>query len=126
MAENKSMNFIIPLVVYPFDLMVSINQSNDEIEESLKENGVDYSDVNVRSESSTRKGRTIMFKGNQSLIRMFDFEDTPECKGYLAHEIFHCVEFVFDRIGMKLCRKSDEAYCYLVQYLTTQIYKNLK
>lgn len=115
----------MPLVVYPFDVMVSINQSNDAIEKSLKSKGIDYADVNVRSESSTRKGRTIMFKGNQTLIRMFDFVKTPECQGYLAHEIFHAVEFVMERIGMKLCQKSDEAYCYLCQYLTTEIYKRL-
>ncbi len=122
----KSKFFIIPLVVYPFDIAVSINQSNNAIEKSLKDYDIDYTDVNVRNESSTRKGRTIIFHGNQTLIRMFDFETSPIGYGYLAHEIFHSVEFIMERIGMKLCKKSDEAYCYLIQYLTTEIYKRLK
>lgn len=123
--KQKPLNFIIPLIVYPFDLMVSINQSNDDIEKSLKAKNVDYTDVNVRNESSTRRGRTIIFKGNQTLIRLFDFEKTPECYGYLAHEVFHAVEFVMERVGMKLCFKSNEAYAYLVGYITTEIYKKL-
>lgn len=126
MKKQIKLNFIIPLVVYPFDVMISINQTNDEIEKSLKFKGIDYSDVNVRCDSSTRRGRTIMFKGNQTLIRMFEFELTPNCYGYLAHEIFHAVEFVMERIGMKLCHKSDEAFAYLIQYLTTEIHKRLK
>lgn len=123
--KQKPLNFIVPLVVYPFDVAVIINKSNDETEEFLKKHGVDYTDANVRSDSSTRKGRTIIFKGNQTLIRMFDFEKTPTGYGYLAHEIFHAVEFVMERIGMKLCHKSDEAYAYLIQYLSTKIYEKL-
>lgn len=117
--------FIIPLVVYPFDLAVSINQSNDDIEKSLNKYSIDYTDVNVRSESSTRKGRTIIFKGNQTLIRMFEFKKDSIHYGYLAHEIFHAAEFIMERIGMKLCSKSDEAYAYLIQYITQEIHKKL-
>lgn len=121
----KNINFIIPLQVYPFDVMVSINQTNDEVEKSLEEVGFDYADANVRCDSDTRKGKTIMFKTNQTIIRMFSFDEDPVHYGFLAHEIFHAVEFVMERIGMKLCIKSDEAYAYLVQYLTTQIYTKL-
>ena len=37
-------------------------------------------------------------------------------------EIFHCVIFIFDKIGIKLSYKTDEIYAYLIQYITKQIY----
>lgn len=40
----------------------------------------------------------------------------------LQHEIFHCVMFILDKIGIKLSYKTDEIYAYLIQYITKQIY----
>lgn len=122
---RKPITFIVPLVVYPFDVMVSINESNDNIVKLLKKYNVDYSDVDVQQISETRKGRTILFKGNQTLIRMFDFDESPVSYGNLQHEIFHAIEFIMDRIGQKLTFDSDESYAYAIGYLTTEIYKKL-
>lgn len=38
----------------------------------------------------------------------------------LQHEIFHCVMFILDKIGIKLSYKTDEIYAYLIQYITKQ------
>lgn len=126
MKLHKPINFIIPLVVYPFTVVVFINTDNDDVEKILTERQINYTDVNVRQGSDTRRGRTIIFKDNNVLIRMFEFKRNPSGYGYLAHEIFHAVEFVMERIGMKLSNKSNEAYTYLVQYLTKEIYKKLQ
>lgn len=122
----KSINFIIPLVVYPFDVMVSISESDESLFAKLKKMGVDISDTNLHVYSDTQRGRTILFKGNQSLIRMYELRDTPDWYGHLAHEIFHAVEFIMERIGAKLTAESDEAYAYLVGYLTKEIHKKIK
>lgn len=45
--------------------------------------------------------------------------------GTLAHEIFHAVTFILTRIGMSLTNESDEAYAYLIGYLTKEIYKHI-
>lgn len=124
--KKKSLNFIIPLTVYPFDVMVSISESDEVLFDKLKKKGVDVADTNLHVYSDTQRGRTILFKGNQTLVRMYELRDTPEWHGNLAHEIFHAVEFILERVGMKLTIDSDEAYAYLIGYITTEIYKHLK
>lgn len=45
--------------------------------------------------------------------------------GCLVHEIFHCAEFILSKVGIKLSNKSDEAYAYLMGYITENIFNNL-
>lgn len=120
----KSKNFIIPLVVYPFQVMVSIGEPDDVLKKKLISHGVDMSQI-ILTHSETQRGRCIIFGGNQTLIRMYKPVKTAEDYGSLQHEIFHATEFILERIGMTLCKKSDEAYAYLIGYLTTEIYKKL-
>lgn len=123
--NSQSAFFIIPLKVYPFDVAISIGQSNNEIEESLKKYSIDYSDVNVKWDSNTQRGRCLIFHDNKVLIRMDEFKSSPVWFGYLQHEVFHAVEFTLNRIGMELSFKSDEAYAYLIQYITTKVYEKI-
>lgn len=120
--KNKKLNFIIPLVVYPFDVMVSLGQTDEELKVSMAKYNVDWSD----KMKCTGKGLFYMTKENQSLIRQWNYPTTPEDYGSVQHEIFHCVTHILDRIGMKLVLyKSDEAYSYMVGFLTTEIYKRI-
>lgn len=121
----KQLNIVIPLVVYPFDVMVSLGESDEILFAHLKKKGVDYLDVSLDHYSDTQRGRTVMFKGNQTLIRMYELRETAEWYGNLAHEIFHAVEFIMERIGMRLTIDSDEAYAYLIGYITKEVYKRL-
>ncbi len=87
MPYDLKKNFTIPMVVYPFDLMVSFAESDD---------------------------------------RLRRMPDTPVEFGYLQHEIFHYVTFLLDRLGITFCLEtSDEAFAYLVGYITTEIYKKI-
>lgn len=124
MSKSKSLNIIIPLIVYPFDVMVSIAESDDVLFDKLKTKGIDITGIDF-SHSSSQKGRTIIFRSNQTLIRIYKLGETPEFYGTLAHEIFHAVEFIAEKIGLKLTDDSDEAYAYLIGYITTEIYKHL-
>jgi hypothetical protein len=67
-----------------------------------------------------------MFSTNTSILRLRCLPETPEDFGRLAHEVFHIASFVLDRVGMKLkVMASDEAYAYLISYLTEEIYKKI-
>lgn len=121
----KSLNFIIPLVVYPFDVMVSLGESDKDVSKRLTHFVGNFESSDIEHNYSQR-GRTIIYSGNQTLIRMYKLKDTPEWHGQLAHEIFHAVEFIMERIGMKLTFDSDEAYAYLIGHITTEIFKRLK
>ena len=51
---------------------------------------------------------------------VFLMRDTSH--GKIAHEIKHLVNFIFGYIGMQLDADNDEAECYLVEWLTEEIY----
>lgn len=125
MKKQKSYNFIIRLTVYPFDVMISLGEPDDKLFASLRKHGIDYNDTKLETYSDTQRGRTVLFKGNQSLIRMYELSYTPEWYGNLAHEVFHCVEFILDRIGMRLTLDSDEAYAYLIGYITKEVHRKI-
>lgn len=120
--KNKSINFIVPLVIYPFDVMVSLGQSDEELKNTISKYDIDWSD-NMKVKGS---GLFYMSDRNQSLIRMKCIPESDIDFGYLQHEIFHAVTFILYRIGMKLVLlKSDEAFAYLCQFLTVEIYGKL-
>lgn len=118
----KSVNFIVPLVVYPFDVMVSFGQTDDELKKSLSKVGGEWDDTM----ECIGEGRFCMNGKNQSLIRLKNYPTTCEQYGSLQHEIFHAVTRILDRTGLKFkLFISDEAYSYLIGYLTTEIYKKI-
>lgn len=126
MKKAKSLNFIIPLVIYPFDVMVSVGESEDQLEKTLDKYLDAKKEIVWRWHNETAVGRFCMFSSNQGLIRLRKLPATPEDYGNLQHEIFHYVTHILDRIGMKLVlMKSDEAYSYMIGYLTKEIYKRL-
>ncbi len=117
--NNKSQNFIIPLVVYPFGVMVSIRESNKELEERFKTFDVAYKDY---FKQDFKAGKCTLFDSGQTVIRFIGYPDS----GLIAHEVFHCVTCLLDHIGMPFnIDHNDEAHAYLIGYLTNEIYKNL-
>ncbi len=123
----KKQNFIIPLVVYPFNVMVSFGQTDDDLLKTLSNSLTDdeIKDKEFWSVEKNGHGRTVLFGSGQTLIRMPKVPKTSKEYGSLQHEIFHATEFILSHIGMSLCKKSDEAYAYLIGYLTTEIYKKI-
>jgi hypothetical protein len=120
---KKQINFIVPLAVYPFDVMCSFGESDDKLKSAIQKYGGKWNKVMMISENA--KGRTVVLNGGQTLLRLFKYPIDCEDYGILAHEIFHAVDFLMRRINIKLTKKSDEAYAYLIGYLTEQIYKRL-
>ena len=134
MKNKKGKNFIVPMVVYPFDIMFSINQTDKDFRKSLKAvNHKEHfdqfmSDINLPHMETSNKGtaRTIRLSSGQTCMRLNHWDGSPQMNGVIAHEIFHCIEFLFRRIEITLCNKSDEAYAYAIGYLTEQFYENMK
>jgi hypothetical protein len=44
----------------------------------------------------------------------------------VAHEVFHAVSYILRRKGLPLSDDTEEAYAYLIQFLTTEILKHGK
>lgn len=125
--KSKGVNFIIPLHVYPFQVMFSFGEDDEVLAKTLEDYGVVDPDELWKYKKPTVQGRTITFIGNQTLLRMRRLPKHPRDKGYLAHEIFHVVTFILDKVGIQFdIDKSDEAYAYLTGYVTAEVYTKLK
>jgi hypothetical protein len=117
----------IPLHIYPFDIIVFLGSSDSQVESFLslyfsKKEVSEYEHF-WKLKSPTNMGRTVLMPGNKIMIRT-----KAKCPtlGVVAHEVFHAVEFLFEIIGIKHCDESSEAWAYMIEYLTNEIYKLIK
>ena len=110
---------VIPIDVYGHDIVVSIGQSDDDLYERIQENiprkQFDKHMANQKSIATTHKLKTGCI-----LIRFKDDIDNP---GIVAHEAFHAIVYLFEKIGIEYAYESEEAYAYTLEYLTNQILK---
>lgn len=118
-------NFIIDLHVYPFDVMVSIGQTDIELNKDLVKVKRIFPLEDIQYPCNRSYAMFILWDSGYGLIRLKTSPKTSEEKGYLAHEVTHYTNHLLDDIGMKWSKKSDESYSYLCQFLTTEIYKRL-
>lgn len=120
--------FIIPLVVYPFDVMVSIDEPDHILLKRLIKYGNTQEEcselLNMRE---TSQGRTVMLPSNQTVIRLKTQLKKYDMISTMNHEVFHATTFIMHTIGVRFeLFKSDEAYAYLIGYLTREISKRIK
>jgi hypothetical protein len=120
--KNQSY-FIIKLEIYPFDIMVSINEADEVLFKRL----IDY-DIKKKELKDLKfngAGRTVIFDTNQIVIRINSKK--LNIHQSISHEVFHAVTFLMDRIGDVFdIDKNAESYAYLIGYITKQIYNRLK
>jgi hypothetical protein len=116
--------FIISYVIYPFELMICCEKKYKKLKKILKTKLPKdvHGEIDECFNVSYNKGRAVMFSSGQTCIN-FKYKPTHEM---IAHEIFHAVYFFFNRIDMPLCKKSDEAYAYLIGYITEQVYVKME
>lgn len=124
----KKQMFIVNNGTYPFDILVCIGQEHKDIckfiekKKKYKLNKEEKEDIFM-----TGEGRTVRLRGGQTILRVGILKNKVHFRATLAHEIFHAVEFLFDRIGIKYnLEKSGEAFAYQIQYLTGSIYEKLE
>lgn len=119
--NRKNKHFIIPYIIYPFDCMFSFGQSDEEIFKILRSKGIRDPEVVIIKGNA----RCVMFESGQTVIRLKSMPSKPYEYGWLQHEIFHAVDFLFNRIGITLNESSNEAYAYMIEYLTKEVHKRI-
>ena len=53
------------------------------------------------------------------------FHTRPSEPGIIAHEAFHAAYAILDYVGMTLSDSSEEAFAYMVDWLTSHIHKTI-
>jgi len=131
--KKKSVNFIIPLVVYPFDILISIAEDDASFQKTIRRHLPPdcikdlEDDPGILKLRPAENARTINFEtGYQTVIRFKTYPRTVRDFGIVSHEIFHACSFILWRMGIHLeIQKTDEVYAYLIDYVTTEFYNNV-
>lgn len=110
---------VIPIEVYGHDIVVSIGQTDSDLYEHIREN---ISEKKFDKRFSNQKSIATTFKLKTGCI-LIGFKDDIDNPGIVAHEAFHAIVYLFDKIGIEYAYESEEAYAYALEYLTNQILK---
>lgn len=119
----KPKNFILPYHIYPFDVMFSFGETDKELFPKIKKMGI--AEPEACQISGITTARTVMFREGPTVVRLKWIPKSAFEWGILHHEIFHAVQFIMSRISIELTDQSGEAFAYLIQYLTEQVYKRI-
>ena len=106
-------HFIIDYVIYPFDLLVSICESDDTVRNVLKDKLPEdiHGEIDIVFKES--EARAVCFPNGATIIR---FKNKPSA-GLIAHEAFHAVEYIMNILELPV----SEAWAYLLQYIVNEI-----
>lgn len=123
MLESVLKLFVVAHAGYPFDVLVAIGAPHEKVVGWLARHGTDLSeeDRDLIKMRPTSKGRTVMLTTNQTVIQLLRLGNTPDDLAHLAHEVFHAVDMLMQRIGVTLSPNSDECYAYAIANLTKRI-----
>lgn len=125
---KKSLFKILSLQIYPFDVAISINQTDEEFKKEMQKFKINIEDVIFDLDQNKNcRGRTLMLIPSLKIVLRLNFwPDTPTKIALLVHEVWHVTDYILREIGIKLSDDSDEAYAYLIQYITEQILKYIE
>lgn len=121
---------VITSEIYPFTLYVSIGQSDKVFKKFVKGfkkfvKGLPEEEFTWNlNQQSEDKGVTLSDDGLIILRLNFSPKDSTDY-ALLQHEIFHVVENIMESIGTKHGKKSSEAFAYLIQFVTFEIYNQM-
>jgi len=120
---KKKNIFRVSWMVFPFDVLVCLGSTRCEVLAKIEKLGYQLDDEERSKIVMFGKGRTVILKRGQTILWL---NKRPK-KGdsVLAHEIFHAVAFILDRIGIPMEPSCDELPAYMIQYLTEEINDNL-
>lgn len=125
----KPQKLILDSGTYPFHVMCFVNQSNKSVQKTLSnyfnEKTIEETDI-----LNTRKAKTVYMpssKHGRLMIRFNELhKDCSDCFPVIAHEMFHCTEFLFDCIGLPYSLESSESFAYQIEYYCRQLLSKLK
>jgi hypothetical protein len=121
---KKGKWFIIRPDVFPFQIMVSIDEPEEVLIERLR--GYSNKEEELQLLRGEQRGRCVILPSNQTIIKLKTQNDSIDMICTVAHECLHAVIFILERMGMQLSTEtSDEAYCYFHEYLVKEVMSRL-
>lgn len=129
-AQYSNKVFIVSTGIYPFDILFLVGHTNEEAKVEL-ESRMDpdkYSELSsIINLKPSVIGHATIFSSGQVAVRFISHPISARARGTVAHEIFHAATFILERVGIQFdMDKSDEAFAYLIGYITEQFYEKLE
>lgn len=75
--------------------------------------------------SRSSLGKTVEIENSGLIVYIPKYSDTPKCRAVLVHELFHVSYMILKKAGIDCTDYSDEAYAYLLQFLTERAFTSL-
>lgn len=125
-------HFVVHVDVYNVDIIFFIDKNENEIKKTLKKlSGIRYKNFNENHLDNWDKdiknlGRMCSFMGGFVVMMK-----PKECKGFrmftstLVHELSHVTHYLLRDRGMELSNETEEAYTYLIEFLTREVLMKL-
>ena len=110
---------IVKNETYRFELGFIVNCQYDSLLELAKN---EYK-IKLEEDGDDAEGR---YFPKDSLIWIKHFTGTPEDIARLSHECLHAVGYLLRFRGIELSDSTDEAYCYLLQWMVFSFIKQYK
>lgn len=114
---------------YPFHCMVMLGATAPDLFAHMKKHyttKLTASDVQRINTHLKGMGYTGRLDCGGFVLWLRDYPRTPHDFGVLAHETFHLADMILRNVGMTLSDDSDEAWAYLIDYLTVRIYTTFR
>lgn len=112
----------ILLHIYPYTIQFTYGLNYKKYKKQIKKLGFK---LNHDKEFFNDSIGLCSIYGSNIVIHLAEKPKEIKDLTYINHEVLHAVEYIMSRIGMSFDRHTDEAYCYLLEYITKEIYTYL-
>jgi hypothetical protein len=119
----KRKMFVIYGTQFPFDVLVCLGSKREDIIKRIDRTIYKLTDEEKGHLIMHGHGKTLILDGGQIILWTALYPKLGS--GTLAHEIFHAVDFILDRMGVRHSFDSDEVWAYLIKYYTNEINKRI-
>ena len=112
---------IISIEVFCTDVLVSINQTDEQLYNCLSYRFT-REQFNLAFDDWKSDARTVTHSDGFVIVRFRNkIKKDAESIGLVAHEAYHASYSVLNRIGIQLGFETEEVYAYLIQFLVKKI-----
>lgn len=129
MKKRKSQFILIDFAIYPYNLLVCLEATEEETIKFLKRKFkyiLSDEEKEVIKMAKNGNGRFCRLKNGAYVMRINNDIKTARGLATLAHETFHAVHFLMNDVGITLSDESDEAYAYLTGYIIREVTERMK
>lgn len=103
--------------------MVSLEQTDEQLKRSIQKHGIEWFE---ELEMNGAGKCAIDYETQICVVRLKHYPESAFDWSVLTHELLHAIFRSFRDLGLHLCEKSEEAFTYMMGYLTFEVMKKIE